>query len=218
MNDVVNDGGAWTLACESVSHSFGSRLVLTDVSLRVGSGQVFAVGGPNGSGKSTLLRIAAGLLSPSGGTVRVYYDGRPVAAAERRRRLGYVAPDLALYGELSAAENLAFFGKLRGKALDRDDMKQMLSLVGLRGRGRDLVSGYSSGMRQRLKLAVALLNEPAFLLLDEPTANLDEAGAEMVHNIVRRQREQGGVTLLATNERAEVAWADASLHLSATGL
>jgi heme exporter protein A len=203
---------------DCIGHRFGARVVLENVSFRIGGGEVGVVTGANGSGKSTLLRIAAGLLTPNTGVVNIELDGKPLDDNARRRCIGYVSPDLTLYRELTAAENLAFFAELRGIRPTRERLVQALTEVGLRGRGRDLVSGYSSGMRQRLKYAFALLGRPPILILDEPTANLDAEGVAMVESLVARQRAQvnGGLVIVATNEPGEAGWGKSLVALGAS--
>lgn len=200
---------------DHVSRRFGTRQVFNDVCASVRSGQILVITGCNGSGKSTLLRIIGGLLAPSSGRVSVSVNGVQADRVARRTFIGYVAPDLALYPELTGVENLVFFGRLRGISLDRDALAGLLGRVGLRGRGRDLVGSYSSGMRQRLKYAFALLHKPPVLLLDEPTANLDESGIAMVQDTLDCQRRCGAV-VLATNEARELAWGDTVVDLSAS--
>ena len=206
-----------SIRLEQVGHRFGTRKVFSGINLEVAAGQVCTVTGPNGSGKSTLLRIVAGLLAASEGTVSVTVSGLIRSAAARRDFLGYVSPDLTLYRELTAAENLQFFARLRGITLTRDDLIERLTQVGLRGRGRDLVGTYSSGMRQRLKYAFALLANPPILLLDEPTANLDVSGIAIVETIVAAQRRRvgGGLTIIATNEPRELEWGDMTVRVDA---
>jgi heme exporter protein A len=202
---------------ERVEHYFGHRHVIRTVSAHIESGQVCVVSGANGAGKSTLMRIVAGLLKPSGGTSTITVQGQMLDSLARRRFLGYVSPDLMLYRELTAAENLQFFARLRGKTLGRDESVERLTQVGLQGRGRDLVGTYSSGMRQRLKYAFALLDRPPILLLDEPTANLDGDGIRIVEGVIATQRERagGGLTIVATNEPREMEWGDLRIHLEA---
>ncbi|MGC8669203.1 MAG: ABC transporter ATP-binding protein [Chthonomonadales bacterium] len=199
---------------DHVSRRFGRLRVLDNVCASVRRGEVLVVTGCNGSGKSTLLRIIAGLLAPSSGQVHIRVNGSDTDRPARRSLMGYVAPDLALYPELTGVENLVFFARLRGITLDRERLASLLGSVGLKGRGRDLVGSYSSGMRQRLKYAFALLHEPPILLLDEPTANLDKGGVAMVQDILLRQRSRGTV-VLATNEAAELMWGDAIVDLNA---
>jgi heme exporter protein A len=124
-----------------------------------------------------------------------------------------VGPELALYDSLTASENLEFFATMRGISLDRQLIGQILDMVGLGGRGEDSYRAYSSGMKQRLKYAVALLNDPALLLLDEPTVNLDEDGKTIVAQIIARQKENG-ILIVATNEKEEYSFAEKQYRLN----
>lgn len=212
----TRDPGRYSVTLAGIGKRFGQRAVLSSIGLTVTDGQVCVISGANGSGKSTLMKIIAGLLPPSEGTVTFSQDAQPLDTQTRRQCIGYIAPDLTLYRELTAAENLQFFAELRGIRLTREDLIASLTEVGLRGRGRDPVSAYSSGMRQRLKYAFALLAQPPILLLDEPTANLDVEGIEMVARVIAAQRNRpgGGLTILATNEPREVAWGDMLVQLT----
>ncbi len=202
----------YRLELQGLGKRYGRLRVFRGIETAVESGQVLVLAGRNGSGKSTLLRIIAGLTRPSAGQMSFFEDGRPLSPEERRRRLGLVAVDVALYGELTAWENLTFFARVRGLGLSREEGELLLKEVGLAGRGDDLVQTYSSGMRQRLKYACALLHNPPLLLLDEPGSNLDEAGQAMVAALIARQRERG-LVVLATNDPAEVAYGDVVLRL-----
>ena len=198
-----------------VEHRFGLRRVFHGVNMEARAGDVGIIMGANGAGKSTLLKIVAGLLPPTSGTAQVQLDGRDLDAMQRRRILGYVAPDLTLYRELTGVENLEFFARLRGVALSRDYLKATLERVGLKGRGRDLVGAYSSGMRQRLKYAFALLGDPPLLLLDEPTANLDTDGVGMVEQIIEEWRVRPDrLVIIATNEPREEQWGTVRVRLN----
>src|ERR1051325_1124905 len=176
--------GNVSLSLDKLHRRFGRRVVFSDITATVDQGRTLVVTGPNGSGKSTLLRIVAGLLRPTAGAVRCTIDGQAADPEGLRRSLGYVAPDLYLYSELTGAENLQFFARLRGQTLSREQLISMLERVGLKSRGGDLVGNYSSGMRQRLKYAFALMPQPPILLMDEPTANLDAHGVDMVQSII----------------------------------
>ncbi len=201
------------LELENIGKSYGGRRALLRISLAAAGGEVVTVTGPNGSGKSTLLKIVAGLLRPSRGEVRLTIDGRALLPPARRRAVGYAAPDLALYPELTGHENLAFFAAVRGRRLGTAESEQRLADVGLGGRGGDPVGAYSSGMRQRLRLAFALLGDPGVLLLDEPSATLDEGGVAVVAGIVAAHKTAGGLTLLATNDPREAGLGERSLVL-----
>lgn len=195
-----------------VGRRFGRRVVFQNLTVQAVSGQTLVLAGANGSGKSTLMKIIAGLLPPSAGRVDLSLDGHALDTLARRAHIGFVAPDLTLYRELSGAENLQFFARLRGIDLSRDELISLLEQVGLKGRGRDYVGNYSSGMRQRLKYAFALLHRPSILLLDEPTANLDVRGMEIVEDIIQAQKQRG-LVVVATNEPREAAWADVTLRI-----
>lgn len=184
------------------------------MNLDAAGGQVIAVLGPNGTGKSTFLKIVAGLLAPWQGTVAISLEGAAQTGDRRRGLVGMTAPDMALYQELSGAENLEFFARLRGLHPDLDLLRTSLEKVGLKGRGRDLVSDYSSGMRQRLRLAVALLGTPRLLILDEPSSNLDASGIETVESVLNQHRESGHIVLIATNAPHEMAWGDVHLQVA----
>jgi heme exporter protein A len=200
------------LALEGVAKRFGRRRVFEGITAAVRHGEVLIVTGANGSGKSTLLLVIAGLLRPTRGRVVATLDGKQLATDNRREWLGMVAPDLTLYPELTALENLRFFERVRGRVPRDGDLYELLERVGLTGRGRDAVGTYSSGMRQRLKYAFALAHAPKVLLLDEPTANLDVSGVSMVESIIAEQRRRG-VLVLATNEPEEVRHGDQCVAL-----
>lgn len=202
------------LAIDSVSKSYGARRVLRDVTARAVAGQVLVVAGPNGSGKSTLVKMIARLTRPTDGRVLWKLDGQTLPAADARRVVGMVSPDLTFYDELSAIENLRFFAQVRGLSATPEFVQSLLDRFGLGGRGRDLVGAYSSGMKQRLKYAFALMHGPRLLLLDEPTANLDERGVALVYDAIAQARLSKCI-VIATNEPEEVRLGDVIIQLGA---
>lgn len=202
------------LEWRNLSKRFGGRAVLTGLSGVLADGEVLVVTGANGSGKTTLLRMLAGLTRPSAGEVRFTDDTGSRPIGQCREELGFVTPDLALYGELTALENLDFFASARGLRYPRAQLDARLEEVGLSGRGDDEVRAFSSGMKQRLKLAFAVLAQPRLLLLDEPGSNLDEAGAEMVRRLIHHQRTRG-LCVLATNDHRERSYGDRVLAVDA---
>lgn len=207
---------AISLVLERVGKAYGARRVLRDFSLTVQGGEVVAVTGSNGSGKSTLLKIVAGLLRPSRGMVQLSTEAGTVKeASERRRLVGYAAPDLAFYPELSARENLLFFEAARGRRGTEGKIADALARVGLSGREDDHIAAYSSGMRQRLRLAFAILADAPLLLLDEPSLALDEKGVPLIAEMLNAQRERGGIALLATNDSREAALGDRAVVMGA---
>jgi len=177
-----------------LSRRFGRLSVLARVDGRVASGEVLPVRGRNGSGKSTLLRCLAGLLAPDAGEVLATEEGRALEGAERRRRIGYVAPDLAFYEELTVGENLDFFSRLRGTPSAA--ATELLARVALPPGRR--AGALSSGMRQRLRWAFALLHRPRLLLLDEPFQNLDGPGEETARALLAEHLAAGGLAVVAS--------------------
>lgn len=196
-----------------LSKAFRYRKLFTNLDAVISDCSVFVVLGHNGSGKTTLLRILCGLIPATSGRIEVTMEGKLLSAEQRRAELGLVSPDLELYGELTALENLEFFAGVRGLSFNSEKARELLEFVGLKGRGRDYVGTYSSGMKQRIKFAYALLHNPHILVLDEPTSNLDEEGIAMVDSVIRRQRERG-IVIMATNEPREVSYADDTLTLA----
>jgi heme exporter protein A len=197
-----------------VAKRYDLRVVFKSISGEASPGEILVITGPNGSGKSTLLAILCGLLRPTRGAVSHIRNGGEAARGEWRHHLGVVAPAMAVYEELDAMENLHFFARVRG--IDSADAKcrECLELVGLDPGRRTPVRGYSTGMAQRLKIAQALLHDPAVLFLDEPGSNLDPAGREWLGDYVRGLAAVGRTVVLATNDRDEMEWGHDSVALA----
>ncbi|MBK7369122.1 MAG: ABC transporter ATP-binding protein [Candidatus Eisenbacteria bacterium] len=187
------------------------------MSFDVSAPGVVAVTGENGSGKSTLLRILCGLLRPSRGECVFEVDGCAVEPRRRRLFTGLATPELSFYEEFSAAENLAFAAETRGLPNAANAVRLALEQVGLTPRADDRVSAFSSGMKQRLRLAFAILHEPPVIMLDEPGSHLDDAGRAVVEHIVQTYGPRA-LVLIATNEPREMALAEQRIELSGRGL
>ncbi len=173
------------------------------LSLEIKRGQVFGILGPNGAGKTTTLKMLCGLLRPSAG--RIEFSGG-VAAKRIKSSIGYVPQELAIYSKLSGLDNLKFFGRLYGigpRAM-RDRLSEILNIVGLEDRSRDLVATYSSGMKRRLNLAAGLVHNPSILLLDEPTVGIDPQSRNRIFEAIEKLRARG-VTILYTTHYMEEA-------------
>ncbi|MEO8207422.1 MAG: ATP-binding cassette domain-containing protein [Chloroflexota bacterium] len=190
------------LAIRGLRKSYGSRLALDGLDLAVPSGVVYGFLGPNGAGKTTTMRVLTGLLHPDGGTIEML--GRPYARSDRRRlfAVGSLVETPSFYPYLSGRDNLralAASGPPPGRPVD-----EVLDVVGLRERGRDKVSRYSLGMKQRLGIAGALLNDPELLLLDEPANGLDPAGIVAMREMLRHLAAIGKTVFVSSHLLAEV--------------
>lgn len=190
------------LTATNLSKRFGHRKVFSEVAFELTAGQSLAVVGPNGSGKSTLLQTILGLLRPNRGEVIFTHNGNKLNESDIRSLTSLVAPYLNLYDQLTGEENLQFFATVSSGSVTGKEINRLLAKVGLEGRGSDRVGEYSSGMKQRMKYAVALLGQPRFLFLDEPTANLDEDGKQVVEQIIEEYRSEA-IIVIATNEKEE---------------
>jgi heme exporter protein A len=208
---------AAVLEASSVSHRYQPGRGLDPLSFVARAPGTVAVTGPNGSGKSTLLRIAAGLLRPSGGTLRLTVQGEEIPARARRTVIGFASPELAFYDELTTAENLRFAAEARGISDPERAAQVALARVMLDGRSNDRVAALSSGMKQRLRIAFALLDRPPILLLDEPGSHLDVEGRMLIESIVHDQ-EASGLVIIATNDPREWELAAQRIELRGRGL
>ena len=191
-----------------LTRRYGERVALQDVTLTVPEGATLVVFGPNGAGKSTLLRVLATLLRPHAGTVRVLGRALPDEGWAVRGRIGLLSHAPLLYRDLTARENLAFYARLHGVALER--AWELLERVGLSARAGDKVHTYSRGMVQRLAVCRAVLHDPEVLLLDEPRANLDPAAAELVEPLIGAS---SGRTRIVTSHDPAGGLAEADLAL-----
>jgi ABC-type multidrug transport system ATPase subunit len=188
-----------SLTFNAVSRHFGRRRALNGVSFSVEAGQVVALLGSNGSGKSTLLSIAATLLDASSGEVRYGSVTAARGGPALRGRIGLLGHDLFLYSELTARENLEFFGALYG-VRDRARIDAALERARLTERAGDRVSGFSRGLRQRLALERALIHEPRVVLLDEPFTGLDVDSTDLLIERLRDLKAAGAIVLMATHD------------------
>ncbi len=192
----------YKLSVTNLTKRFGFRKVFTDISFELETGQALAVVGPNGSGKTTLLLTLLGGFQPNKGTVMFKEDEHVMTAETIRDHTALVAPYLNFYDNLTAEENLIFFSAVSGGCVTGKELTGLLEQVGLAGRGDDPVGSYSSGMKQRLKFAAAILKQPQFLFLDEPTSNLDDDGKKMVFDLINDIKSKS-ILVLATNEKEE---------------
>ncbi len=186
---------------EGVRYAYGKLEAVKGISFEVAPGEVLGFLGPNGAGKSTTIKMLTGQLRPKSGQVSILGTSYGKDNAAIQARIGVCFEEKNLYLNMSGEENLRFFASLFG--LKRPDVQGLLQKVDLLERSRDRVSNYSKGMRQRLMMARALVNEPEVLFLDEPTDGLDPVSAQAIRGIIKEQAERGVAVLLTTHDMWE---------------
>ncbi len=189
---------------DNVSLSFGRRELFKNISLELRGGKIFGIVGKNGAGKSTFLKLAGKILRPDSGTINFPPE----------KKIAAVTPEMKIYDNLTARENLFFFAKLRGKNLSDEKIFELGGRVGLdmKSFGDVRTENFSTGMRQRLKFAILLSVAADIWLLDEPTANLDDDGREKFFCEIQAAKSEK-IILLATNESAEENFCDEIIRL-----
>jgi ABC-2 type transport system ATP-binding protein len=187
----------------ALSKAYGKRLAVDNLELEVDQAELFGFLGPNGAGKTTTIRMALGLIAPTAGSVEIF--GREVRShrAEILPRVGALVESPALYGYLSGRDNLRAIGNVLG-GVSEERIDAVLEIVSLKGRDRDRVKTYSMGMKQRLGLAMALLNDPDLLILDEPANGLDPAGIVEMRDLLRGLASQGKTVFISSHVLSEV--------------
>jgi heme ABC exporter ATP-binding subunit CcmA len=181
---------------------FGMKAVLRGLDFEVQPGEFVALLGPNGAGKTTFLRILASLSRPSLGDVRVSGYQLPKEAAQVRARLGVVSHLPLLYGDLSADENLRFYGRMYNLANLEARITEVLEMIGLENRRRDLVRTFSRGMQQRLAIGRAVLHDPEVMLFDEPYTGLDQDASSMLDGVLKTVAAQGRTVVMTSHDLA----------------
>jgi heme ABC exporter ATP-binding subunit CcmA len=188
---------------ENIEKRYGGLYALRRVSLEIAAGECVVLAGRNGSGKTTLLRIAARLVRPSSGRI-TFLDSKK-GTMEGASQTGFVGHATMVYDELTAEENLVLFARLLGIAEPAARAATLLAEVGLAERGSSLVRAFSRGMRQRMAIARALLNEPAVLLLDEPATGLDPQGVSWLAEALRGMRDAGRTIVMSLHGESEIS-------------
>ena len=202
--DAAEQGKNSVIIFDDVSLSFGQRVLFGNVSLNLRGGKIIGITGKNGAGKSTFLKLAGKIIQPDSGEVKLSADKKTAA----------VSPEMKIYDDLTATENMKFFSRLRGKALTSEKILEFGSRVGLDFEtfGNTRAGNFSTGMRQRLKFAILLSVDADIWLLDEPTANLDADGREKFFSEVQAAKSDK-IILLATNDKTEVEICDEVIQL-----
>ena len=184
---------------------FGLKTVLRGLDFNVQPGEFVALLGPNGAGKTTFLRILSSLSRPSLGDVRISGYRLPDQASAVRRHLGVVSHLPLLYGDLTAEENLRFYGRMYGVENLETRIDEVLEMVGLAARRRDLVRTFSRGMQQRLAIGRAVLHDPQVMLFDEPHTGLDQDASEMLDNVLSEVAARGRTVVMTSHDLSRSA-------------
>lgn len=202
------------IKCENLSKSYSGRTIFKNLSFNISTSQSLTVTGSNGSGKSTLIKVIANLIHSSKGNISVKSDNMDVPRDKWFEKTGLLSPYLNLYDELTGFENLDFFYRLKAKdrSYSHDRIDHVLHKVNLYEKRNELLKNYSSGMKQKLKLAFSVLHEPEILLLDEPRSNLDKAGIDMIYEVSAEQKKKG-ILIIATNDDDDKELCDSILSI-----
>lgn len=198
-------GATVAIQVQDLHHSFGQNRAVDGVSFDVLQGEIFSLLGPNGAGKTTLISMLSCLLKADSGDALVIGHSISTEPQLVKASIGVVPQEVALYGDLSARENLLFWGKmqgLRGATLTRR-VDELLEVIGLTDRQKERVSTYSGGMKRRVNIAVALLHKPALVIMDEPTVGIDPQSRRSILDNVKQLRDQGMTVLYTTHYMEE---------------
>jgi ABC-2 type transport system ATP-binding protein len=189
------------IKAENLTYAYGDLLAVDHINFNVARGEILGFLGPNGAGKTTAVKILTGQFKPKEGMASIL--GMDVAEDPEKvqKEIGVCFEETNLYEQMSAVENLSLFAKLFG--VTNFDAFALLKRVGLAGREKDRVSGYSKGMKQRLMVARSLVSKPQVLFLDEPTSGLDPVSAESIRNIILEEKERGATIFLTTHDMWE---------------
>lgn len=205
------EGMSLKIELNEVGKRFKREWVLKNVTKQFEEGQTFAISGPNGSGKSTLLRILAGYLTPSKGKILFSQNGQPIDLINVYQYLAYAAPYIELIGEFTLYEMIKFHQQF--KKLQEDlSAKELIDLLGMKNSRNKPVKNFSSGMKQRLKLALNICADSPILLLDEPTSNLDQQGADWYLQLMQRFM-QNRLVVVASNVPSDFQFCENHINI-----
>jgi ABC-2 type transport system ATP-binding protein len=201
---VSNSKGAamknLAIEAEDLTYQYGELTAVDHINFHVAEGEILGFLGPNGAGKSTTVQMLTGQLRPKTGKATLMGLDIVRQTKQIQAKIGVCFENTNLYEQMSALDNLKLFARLYGSSADAD---AMLARVGLEGRGKDKVETYSKGMKQRLMVARALINQPRILFLDEPTDGLDPVSSETIRNIIKEEQARGTTVFLTTHDMLE---------------
>lgn len=203
---LPTDGRIVEVQVANLTKHFGKHEAVRGISFGIGKGEIFGLLGPNGAGKSTIINMMCGYLEPTAGDTLIHNTSIRKEPIKVKRMLGVVPQEIALYRDLDSLENLHFFGEMYGLSKKERQQRstEVLQLVGLYDRRKDPIKTFSGGMQRRINMAVALMHQPNFLMMDEPTVGVDPQSRENIFDTIERLRDQG-ITMLYTTHYMEEA-------------
>lgn len=203
------------LEAKGISKYFNrGAFIFKNIDLSIENNSAIALTGYNGSGKSTFLKIIAGVLKPSKGAISLTINGDKIQNTEIYRHISLVAPYLNVYEEFTSFEILEIMANIRGIDYKKDKSKALLEQLNIIRAANQPINTYSSGMKQRLKFALALQNNPEILFLDEPGTNLDNDGLEIVKEFIVNHVNSGGAAIIASNDKRETDFCNFELRIN----
>jgi ABC-2 type transport system ATP-binding protein len=205
QSGIATDKQTGLVQAEKLVKKYGERVAVNEVSLSLKAGEIFGLLGPNGAGKSTIIGMLSGYLTPTAGSIKINGLEFRSNTARLKQLLGVVPQELALYEENTCEENLHFFAEVFGlsPAIYKPRIEKLLKAVGLWERRKDQVKKFSGGMKRRLNLIVGLINEPLFVMMDEPTVGVDPQSRQNIYDIIQRLKAEGKVILYTTQYMEE---------------
>ena len=194
-----------SIKVSNITKIYGQQKALDDISFEVNGSEIVGFLGPNGAGKSTTIRCMLSLIKPYNGQIQLFGKDLKNHRNEILSKVGSIIEKPDFYRYLSAEKNLAIFARISGKDVSKREIAEMLDFVGLNGRNRDKVGGFSHGMKQRLGIAQTLLHQPDLIVLDEPTTGLDPQGIVEIRNLILRLKsEQNKTVILSSHQLSEI--------------
>lgn len=200
------------LEVKNLKKRFAGNLVFKDLNVNTES-SVLGIGGENGSGKTTLLKCLCGLIKPTTGSVRWNINGNTISGEDIIREVGFLAPSVQLYGNLTCLENIRFLCELRNLNCDNSEIMNLLRKFQMHLFADHAYGDLSTGQQQRVKIVAATFHKPDILILDEPGANLDSKGKELVRNLLTEYKNGGKMVIIASNQTEELELSDEVIWL-----
>lgn len=195
----MSEGTPWAIEASGLVKYYGSIVALKGVDLCLKKGEFLTIFGPNGAGKTTLIKILGTLLRPTSGSIKIYGQDLRASPHILRRSIGLISHKTFLYGNLTAYENLAFYGRMYGVPRVKERIMEVVEQVGLSHRLHSQVVTFSRGMMQRLGLARAILHQPTLLLFDEPYTGLDPAAIKILADLLRKLHDGSRTAVMTTH-------------------